>query len=145
MIFFLLCLSVHSVRLIEYKFWKYYGQIIPDTSSNYKHAVNGLNITKDPSDCLYSDRGLYFSHQNSSLRLPYNDQVQSIDRIPTPYTVIMWILNFNTSGRYFNRWMDQQYYTILSKTQGTIGISIKTINNYGFYNSLPTQLIPGIN
>ena len=56
-----------TIKLIEYKLSKNYGQIIPDTSSNNMHAVNGLSSSSDSNDCLYSDRGLYFSHQLSRL------------------------------------------------------------------------------
>ena len=122
MIFLILCISAYANKLIEYKLWKNYGQIIPDSSLNNKHAVNGLNSSSDSFDCLYSDRGLYFADGTSALRLPPNNQVQTLDRISTPYTVIMWVNNLKSEGRYFSRWMNQQYLTIKSADPNTIGI-----------------------
>ena len=128
-----------TVKLIEYKLWKNYGQIIPDTSSNNMHAVNGDYSSSDQNDCLYTDRGLYFSHQISSLRLPPNDKVQTIHRIPTPYTAILWVNNFEAEGRYFIRWMDQQYLTVKSFGPNTIGIVYK-IQSYEKeeYSTIPS-------
>ena len=137
MMFLLLCCSVNAIRLIEYRLWKYYGQVIPDTSLNSNHGVNGLNYIEDDSDCFYSDRGLYFSHQTSALRLPPNDQVQNIHRISNPYIAIMWVNNFNTEGRYFSRWMNQQYLVVSSSGPNTIGISYKTISGlYSTYDNI---------
>lgn len=118
---------VVSIKLIEYRLSKYYGQVIPDTSSNGMHAVNGIYSIPDSNDCLFSDRGLYFSHANSALKLPPNDQIQTLHRISTPFTTIMWINNFKTEGTYFNRWMGLQYLIIKSSGPNTIGIAYKTL------------------
>ena len=132
-----------TVRLIEYRLWKHYGQVIPDTSLNSNHAVNGLYSTKDSYDCLYSDRGLYFSHSQSALRLPPNDRVQNIYRISTPYTVILWVNNFNTEGRYFSRWMNQQHIHLLSNGENTIGITFKSqTGEYAYFS--PVSSYAGI-
>ena len=128
---------VVSIKLIEYRLSKYYGQVIPDTSSNGMHAVNGIYSIPDSNDCLFSDRGLYFSHANSALRLPPNNQIGTLHRISAPYTIIMWINNFNTEGTYFNRWMNEQYLVIKSNGPNTIGIAYKTyILEYANYVSI---------
>ena len=120
---------VASVKLVEYKLWKYYGQIIPDTSSNNNHAVNGVSSSKDSNDCLYSDRGLYFSHETSALKLPPNDKIQNEYKIPAPYTVIMWLNNFQNQGWYFSRRMNLQYLIIKSSNKNIIEIEVKILDS----------------
>ena len=122
------CLIVASLKQVEYKLWKNYGQIIPDTSLNTNHAVNGVSFEVDPNDCLYSDRGLYFSHEISSLKLPPNDRSQKLFTIQTPYTVIIWLNNFKNEGRYFSRLIDQKYLIIKSFGQNTIGYNLKILS-----------------
>ena len=57
--------------------------------------------------------------------------------ISNPYIAIMWVNYFNTEGRYFSRWMNQQYLVVSSSGPNTIGISYKTISGlYSTYDNI---------
>ena len=65
---------------------------------------------------------------NSALKLPPNNKVQNDHRIPVPFTVILWLNNFGTEGRYFSRWMNHQYLIVRSYGPNTIGIALLVID-----------------
>ena len=102
-----LCLSA---KYAEFRFWENYGQILFDRSLNNRHARNGMSLSKDDRDCLYTDRGFYLPKNISVIQLPVNDFIQKIEHIPTPYQVVLWFFYAPGSGRLTHRYSPKSFW-----------------------------------
>ena len=96
MLFCLAFIYFACSKYLEYRLSENYGQIIYDFSLNERYAINGWILEKDPSDCLYTDRGLYLSNNQSHLKFPPNSSDTKF--ISFSYQMIFWI-NIHKSGR----------------------------------------------
>ena len=121
---------VSSLKLVEYRLWQNFGQVIIDTSLNGLHAVNGVFSTADEYDCEYSDRGLYYNKDRTFLKMPKNDLNPNRGTFNLPYVFIAWIFDIRGYGRYIVRFMDTRYW-ILKKEQGNyLAIDYRNNNIY---------------
>ena len=88
-------------KILEYKFWKKYGQIIYDYSLNGNHATNGNRLGNDLDDSLFTDRGLFIENK-SFIKLPPNDLTTSFP-LSQPFTLLFWISMSDNFWQIFGR------------------------------------------
>ena len=86
---FLIQLSI-SNKIIEYKFYKNFGQIFYDYSNNNRHAVNGVSLSAESNDLKSTDRGVYSDGTSCKITLPPNNISQESFDLPNPFTILFW-------------------------------------------------------
>ena len=91
MLSLVLLLHVSSaLKLVEYKFYKNYGQIFYDFSGNSRHAISGTTINVDTSDVLGTDRGAFLDGLTDKITLPANEKDTRTFDLPSVFTILFW-------------------------------------------------------
>ena len=130
MLIIMLLIIIHATKLVEYRLWKNYGQIIYDYSLNNMHALNGIEYTPDKFDCKYSDRGFYFDHNKTHIKMPENNYSTKSGNLKLPYTVIIWLNIFKETGRIFYRHMASNYWQMQITESEEPDSAVLTIISY---------------
>jgi hypothetical protein len=89
----LLCILVSfsfAAKILEYKFYKSYGEIFYDFSGNGRHAVNGLNSTSDTFEMICTDRGVHSDGTTERITLPPNNIATQSFNLPSVFSLIFW-------------------------------------------------------
>ena len=92
LLYFTECPISSATTLVEYQFYKNFGQIFQDYSGNNQYAVNGADSTSTTKDTTPTDRGAYFPSSGSVIMMPYNDIVTTDFALPSSFSIITWIL-----------------------------------------------------
>ena len=100
--------SIQSLKVVEYKLWKNYGQIIYDYSLNKRHGRNGHSIYNLDYDTKFTDRGAYFSDY-SMIGIPPMSINTTGFNLNINSALIFWVNSFDTSGRIYMRWKENNY------------------------------------
>ena len=77
-------------KLVEYKFYKNYGQIFFDFSGNSRHAISGATTSAETSDVLGTDRGAFLDGSSHKITLPPNTKDSRSFDLPPAFTILFW-------------------------------------------------------
>ena len=88
----LLVIFAQSSKIVEYKFYKNYGQVFYDYSGNFNHAVNGQDINTTSLDVTSCDRGIFFNDNTQKITLPPNNVSLSSIKFSKTFTILFWVL-----------------------------------------------------
>ena len=100
--FMVLPLITLSLKKVEFRLSRNYGQLVYDFSGNSQHSSNGLSTTTTQYDGLFTDRGIYLNSTACTLPLSTN----SAFKVPNPGTVIVWAMTSATTGRFIHQYID---------------------------------------
>ena len=96
-----LCLTVSS-QILQYSFYKNFGQVFYDYSLNEFYGTNGQSTSIDNSDTTPTDRGAYFSEDNSLITLPLLSKSSTPLQLPGTYpsiSILIWFNQVQSGGR----------------------------------------------
>ena len=140
--FFLL--SVHSSKLVEYKFGSNFGQIFYDYSESGNHGQNGASTSTTVSDTLPTDRGAYFQTSTQSyIMLPPNDFVSTGISIGSTFSLIMWIKSLDNTDYYLSmRYLNANNFVSIIRVD--VGNTLRTqIKRTGYDSGVLTGITAG--
>ena len=119
-------------KLVEYKFYKNYGQIFFDFSGNSRHAISGASLAEDSSDILGTDRGAYFDGSSDRITLPPNEKnTKSLD-LPTDFTILFWRKWISETGDKLRSIFERKFNPFqiyLERSSKSSNITLKVITN----------------
>lgn len=96
--------SIPSKTLVEYRFGYNFGEVFRDYSGNSNDAVNGDSSLNENRNVIASDRGAFFSvSKKSQITLPPNDFRDFYLTLPSTFTLMMWVLNYDYDYYFFIR------------------------------------------
>ena len=108
-----------SVKKLEFRLSRNYGQLVYDFSGNFRHSSNGNSISNTVNDGLFTDRGIYLSSTACLLPLSTNPAMP----VPNPGTVVVWTMTSSTAGRFIHQFIDSSNFIYYRKgTSSTIRI-----------------------
>ena len=76
-------------KLMEYRFYRNYGQIFNDFSNNNLSAVNGDSSKTTTYDSMPTDRGAYFTGSSVEILLTPNDIATKNYILPSTFSIII--------------------------------------------------------
>ena len=130
-----------GAKLVEYKFYKNYGQIFYDFSGNSRHGVNGIGTNVDSDDVICTDRGALFTATSDKVIVPPNNVDSRSFELPSTSSIVFWRkwipesskINFSIFYRKFD-----QFYIHLQRTSkpDTLSFTFETTCHAGNYNSI---------
>ena len=88
----LLVLLAQSSKIVEYRFYKNYGQVFFDYSGNFNHAVNGQDINTTNLDVMSCDRGIFFNDNTQKITLPPNNASLDSITFSQTFTILFWVM-----------------------------------------------------
>ena len=91
---FLLAVIASSLKWVEYRFNRDYGDFYFDYSLNGRYGVNGnTNLLTKVVSC---DRGVYLKNSQSFI------SITSVGAFPSPFTMSTWLLNKDSTVGIFS-------------------------------------------
>ena len=121
MFYLVLILVSQGAVISEYRLGTNYGQVFRDFSNNGRHAVNGQSSTTTYGDTFPTDRGAFTFNDVSYIKLPSNDITSASFNLPSTFSIIIWTMCRDDSGRILTRYKttDTQNYFYLQRLRSS--------------------------
>lgn len=125
MFVFLFISLTSSEKILEYQFYKNFGQMFYDYSLNNQFGMNGIVSTKDTSDCISTDRGIYLAKENE-VQLPSNAFQPTIFTLPSTFSIYLWamVTGENTFNIFVRKLSADKFFLIKIKNEKFIQFQI---------------------